>query len=154
MLPAVVLCLGACASGVDLSGGLVSVQLDDENCGSLYTSCAHLGRQTVDFTASTLTREACVEGVDGGSPLFGPTRGDSVSTRPLTAVELTQVRQAVEGLRVATERIEMFDGPMSSVTVVTGHLTQTMSPGAACGQSPYQRIVDGYATLERVVSGL
>jgi hypothetical protein len=152
--PAVLLVLAACASGVDLSGGLQQVQLDDEFCGAAMTSCTHLGRQVVDFGAATVERHTCVEGVDGGSALFGPERGDVVAAHALSAAQLEQVKSAVAGLRVATEEITAYDGAMSQVTVTTGHVTQVMSPGAACGNSPYQRIVDGYPKLHDLVSGL
>ncbi len=154
VLPIVMLCLGACAAGVDLSGGLVRVQLEDLVCGGVATSCSHSGRQTVDFDAGTLVRDTCVEGVDGGSVVFGPFRGDSVETHALSNAELEQVRQAVSGLRVEEGTVEAWDGAMTRVTITTGHGTQVLSPGAACGPPHFQRIVDGYPKLEQIVGGL
>ena len=121
-------------------------ELAEVNCGGVSTSCSHEGTRIVDFEGAFLETHTCVEGVDGGSPRWGPERGETVSTRPLTEGQLKRVRTALEGLSVTQTQIDTLDGPMSTVTL-TGKTVKTMSPGATCGPQSYLKIVSGFPAL-------
>jgi hypothetical protein len=146
-------CGGAVTSGA--ATDLQRLEVLDVDCGAQASSCQHLDSRIVDFDAGRLEHHACVEGVDGGSPKWGPSRGDAVDSHALTAAQLATVRDAVWRLQVSQARIQAFDGAMTSVEVTSASKgTQSLSPGAACGVDPYQQIVVGFPELQTLVNGL
>jgi hypothetical protein len=143
--------LGACPPAVDVSAGLIRVELRDEFCGAAQTSCSHLETQAVDFDGGSFERHTCVEGVDGGSAAWGPSRGDTVESKTLSAAQLDQVRSAVAGLQTQPATIEFLDGAMSEVLITTPARVQSFSPGAACGPQHYEKVVGGFQPLDSLL---
>ena len=113
------MCLLAACGAATIPTALQRVEVLDEFCGAEAGKCNHLASRIVDFDAGVLERHTCAEGVDGGSPKWGPQRGDVIDRHAVTASQLEQVRAAVARLQISSQRIEAFDGAMTSVLITT-----------------------------------
>lgn len=130
---------------------LATVTLSQLYCGAVSSSCGGawgFGPRvdyTIDLAASTLTTKRCQQG-DGG-PAQRPE-----TTRPLTATQLRALHAALAEVRVVDAEITALDGPMQALALTsTSGTTTRYSPGAACGPRNYQKVVEGFGALWKLV---
>jgi hypothetical protein len=141
----------SCDAGVSDAGnaprapaleGVTGVAVSRFYCGLRPSSCgAGTIAYSVDLVAATLTTTRCTAS-DAG-PAERP-----MTSLPLSAEQVSQVRTALAAIRVVDAKLSSFDGAMQDLTLTAEDgSTRRFSPAAACGEPDYTQVVQGYAPL-------